>query len=133
MSVTKHATDVAQMKRWASQAYANGEMRVEVALPTSRTQLVQLTPAKDADGDAVVFIWSMAGDMRAASQPAKLLELNAQLTYGRVAIHQSQVKVMHALHDSSATMAEVGKTIYYVAKAADEIEQGTYGAGSDTL
>ena len=95
--------------------------------------MIQLTPATDADGDVAVFIWSLAGDMRAAGDPAGLLRWHTQLTYGHVVIHEEQVKVMHALHDASATLPEVSKTLLCVGSAADQIEQGAYGAGSDTL
>lgn len=127
------AWQAASSRGWPARREANGELRVEVPTEAGRTQLVVVAMAKDGDGDPAGFIWSQAGDMRAAADPAALLRYNAQLTYGRVAIRDQQVVVLHAFHDATASLAAVGKAIYYVAKAADGLEKNTYGAYSDTL
>lgn len=133
MITISYATQAAAMRGWPAQQQPNGEVRIEVPTEAGRTQLVTITMAQDGDGDAAAFIWSQAGDLRVAADPNALLRYNAQLTYGRVAIRDQSVIVAHALHDASASLVTVGKAIYWVARAADGLEKGTYGAHSDTL
>lgn len=133
MNVANLAAHAAMLKGWPAQQEPNGEVRIEVATEAGRSQLVTVTLARDGDGDPAAFVWSRAGDQRAMQDPLALLRLNAQLTYGRVAVRGNDVIVLHALHDSTAELTQVGKTIYWVAKAADDIEKSTYGAYSDTL
>lgn len=133
MNVQNLAAQAAAMKGWPCQHEHSGDVRVEVTTTGSRTQLVSLTSATDADGDVAVFIWSKAAETHSVGDPWRLLALNAQLTYGRVAIRGQEVVVLHSLLDRSATLEEVGKSIFYVAKAADDIEQQTYGHYTDQL
>ncbi len=120
------------MKMWPARQEMNGDFRMEVVVRPGRTQVVNVSMARDPDNDVVAFVWSRAGDMNVARDPMRLLQHNAQLTYGKVAIRGADVVVVHGLLDSAANLQEVGKTIFYVAKAADELEQATYGAYTDT-
>ena len=131
MSIVSFAQQAASMKNWPAQPQANGELRIEVPTQGTRTQLVTITLARDGDGDTAGFVWSRAGDLRAAADPVALLRLNMQLTYGKVAIKDNDVVVAHALYDATADIHQVAKAVYWVAKAADDIEMATYG--SDTL
>ena len=133
MQTIELAFQAALMRGWPARREANGEARIEVPTEAGRTQLVVVSAARDGDGDPVAFIWSNAGDMRVAADPLAMLRYNTQLTYGRVAIRDQSVIILHALHDASASIAEVGKTLYWVARAADGLEKNTYGAYSDTL
>ncbi len=110
-----------------------GDLKIEVATQPGRTQLVNVTMGKDADGDPAAFIWSKAGTFAAVPDLVALLRLNMQLTYGRAALRGEDIVILHALLDGSADLAEVGKAVYFVAKAADELERGVYGATVDAL
>ncbi len=132
MNTVSYAIQAAAMRGWPAQQQPTGELRVEVGTEAGRTQLVTITMARDGDNDPAAFIWSQAGDLRAAADPAALLRYNTQLTYGRVAIRDQSVIVSHAIHDASASLVAVGKAIYWVARAADGLEKATYGY-SDTL
>lgn len=133
MNVINLAAHAAMMRGWPAQQEPNGEVRIEVPTVPGRTQLVTVSMAQDGDGDPVAFIWSRAGDQNAMRDPVSLLRLNAQLSYGRVAVRGNDVIVLHGIHDSTAEITHVGKAIFWVARAADDIEKGTYGAHSDTL
>ncbi len=132
MQVLSYAAQAATMRGWPARNEPNGEMKIEVPTEAGRTQVVTITMARDGDGDAAAFIWSMAGDMRVAADPLALLRYNMQLTYGKVAIKDQSVVVIHGLHDASASLQEIGKAIFWIARAADGLEKGTYGY-SDTL
>lgn len=119
------------MKGWPAQTNYDGSMQVEVSLDGGRSQLVNLVAARDGDGDTATFIWSLAAGRDAIKDPWSLLELNMRLTYGRVAVSGNEIRIVHALNDDHANLVEVGKAIYWVGRAADEMEAGTYG--SDTL
>ena len=133
MNVINLASHAAMMRGWPAQQDPSGEIRIEVPTTPGRTQLVTISMARDGDGDAAAFIWSRAGDHNAMRDPLALLRQNAQLTYGRVAVRGNDLIVLHAIHDTTAEITHVGKAIYWVAMAADEIERTTYGAQSDTL
>jgi hypothetical protein len=131
--VLTHAATVAQNARWSYSNDATGGYQIEIPVTPQRTQVVHVTMAQDADGDAAAFIWSKAADAGAVNDPWRLLQLNSQLTYGRVALKDTEVLILHALLDATADYHEVHKALFYVAKAADDIEQQTYGAYTDVL
>ncbi len=133
MRVLTLATQAAASKAWPARQDAGGDLKIEVVTQPGRTQVVHVTLGKDADGDPAAFIWSKACELKAAPEPLALLRLNMQLTYGRAALRGEDIVILHALLDASADLAEVGKSIYYVAKAADELERGVYGANVDVL
>ncbi len=133
MRVNQLALQAASMKAWPAQQQASGELRIEVGTGNARTQVVTLTSAQDGDSELAIFVWSKAGEINAIRDPWYLLRLNAQLTYGRVAVKGNDVVVLHALYDATASLQDVGKAVYWVGKAADDIEQQTYGAYTDVL
>ncbi len=133
MNVIRFAQQAASMRGWAMQADAAGNLRLEVPTQAGRTQVVQVVMGVDGDGDRVAFVWSRAGDTRMLRDPTRLLQLNAQLSYGKVALQGSDVVIVHGILDSSADLPSVGKAIYWVARSADELEWQTYGAHTDTL
>ena len=133
MAVIQLAQQAAMMKGWPAQPQANGELRVEVVTQAARTQLVTITLGRDGDGDAAAFVWSKAGDTRVIADPVAMLRHNLKLTYGKVALKDNDVVVMHALYDATADVNQVAKAIFWVARAADDLEMGTYGMYSDTL
>lgn len=131
MSVLQFAAQAAEMKSWPQTMGFDGSLKVEVKLDAGRTQLVNIVLGYDRDSAGAAKIWSLAAGTDAVRDPWALLRHNAAHTYGHMAVDGDQVHVVHVLLDEGATMKSVGKAIYWVAKAADELEQGTYG--SDTL
>lgn len=133
MNIMHLAAQAASMRGWPARQEMNGELRVEIVTQPGRTQVVTLTPARDGDGEPCVFFWSKAADVAAKNDPWGLLKLNMQLTWGRIALKGSDVIVLHALLDRTSDVTEVGKALFWVAKAADDIEQQTYGVYTDVL
>lgn len=133
MNILNLALQAASMKNWPSRTEVNGELKIEVVTQPGRTQLVTITMATDGDRDPVAFIWSKCADMQTKNDPWGLLRMNMQLTYGRVALKGNDVVIVHGLLDRTSDLSEVGKTLYWVAKAADDIEQQTYGAYTDVM
>ena len=87
--------------------------------------VLQHAEAQRKQGKSIII----CGDVNTAQfDPWALLRFNAQLTYGRIAVRGSEVLALHAVHDANAQLAEVGKSLYWVARAADEVEQGVYGS-----
>lgn len=133
MNIFQLATQAAAMRSWPCRQEVTGELRIEVITQPGRTQVVTLTPARDGDNEPTVFIWSKGADVATKNDPWALLKLNMQLTYGRVALKGADVVILHALLDRTSDLTEVGKAIYWVAKAADDMEAQTYGAYTDVL
>jgi hypothetical protein len=127
------AMQAAQMRSWPTRQDANGDLNVEVPTESGRSQVVTITMGKDGDQDPAGFVWSKAGELRASLDPWALLKLNAELTYGKAAVRGSDIVILHGMYDASTQLADIGKAIYWVARAADELEKGTYGAGTDVL
>jgi hypothetical protein len=111
----------------------NGDVRIEIPTQPGRTQVVNVTMGKDGDQDVAGFVWSKAGELKAAVDPWTLLKLNSSLTYGKVAVRGTDIVIVHGLFDGGADLAEVGKAIYWVARAADDLERTVYGAQTDVL
>lgn len=132
-NVLNLAAQVATNARWSYANDASGGYQIEIPTRPPRTQVVHVVMATDADGDAAAFIWSKAADAGAVNDPWRMLALNAQLTYGRVALKDGELLILHSLFDQTADYHEVQKALYYVAQAADDIEQQTYGAYTDVL
>jgi hypothetical protein len=98
-----------------------------------RTQVVQVLQGQDAEQDAMVFLWSAAGDLAAAMRdPIALMRFSMKLSYGCVAIREGEVGVKHSLRMAAADELSLRKSIFYVARAADMLEAEAYGA-SDLL
>lgn len=133
MRVITLATQAAASKAWPARQDPGGDLKIEVGTQPGRTQVVNISIGKDGDGDPAAFIWSKACELKAVTDPLALLKLNMQLTYGRAALRGTDIVILHALFDAAADLAEVGKAIFYVAKAADELERGVYGATVDVL
>lgn len=133
MNILQLAAQAAAMRSWPCRQEMSGELRIEVVTTPGRTQVVTLTPARDGDNEPTVFFWSKAADVSTKNDPWGLLKLNMQLTWGRVALKGSDIVILHALLDRTSDLTEVGKTIFWVAKAADDMEAQTYGAYTDVL
>lgn len=133
MNVISLANQVAASRSWPAQAVVGGGLRLEIPTRPGRSQVVEITMAQDGDGDPAAFVWSKAAELSAARDPLALLQLNARLTWGRVALRGQDIIVLHALPDATADFRDVGKAIYWVARAADDLEQETYGAYTDVL
>jgi hypothetical protein len=133
MNIINIAMQAAQMKGWPCRREPNNDLRIEVVTQYGRTQVVNITMAVDGDRDPVGFVWSKAADAQTKNDPWGLLRLNMQLTYGRVALKGNDVIILHAMLDRTSDLTEVGKAIFWVAKAADDLEQQTYGAYQDVL
>ena len=127
MKVKELALQAAAMRAWPSrQESGDGDVRVEIPTIGGRTQVVVIGGGQDADGDPAGFIWSKIAD--AGNQdPWALLRLNAQLTYGKVALRGNELVIVHGIHDAGATLADVGKAMFWAARAADELEQAFTG------
>jgi hypothetical protein len=130
MKVKELALQAAAMRAWPSrQDSGDGDVRVEIPTVGGRTQVVVVTAGQDGDGDPAGIVWSKAADM-GAQDPWALLRLNAQLTYGKVALRGHEIVIVHGMHDASATLADVGKAMFWAARAADELEAALGGADS---
>ncbi len=129
MKVKELALQAAAMRSWPSRQDPGGDVRIEIPTTGGRTQVVVVSAGQDGDGDPVGFVWSKAADV-GAQDPWALLRLNAQLSYGKVALRGSELVVVHGIHDGSAALAEVGKAMYWAARAADELEAALGGGDS---
>jgi hypothetical protein len=118
------------MRGWPFRNDPNGDVRIEIPTQAGRSQVVVVTSGSDGDGDPVGFIWSKAADA-AGQDPWALLRLNAQLSYGKLALRGHELVVVHGVYEGTAALAEVGKAMYWAARAADELEASI--SGSDNL
>src|SRR5262245_50506284 len=123
------AAQAAASKSWPSRKDGD-TLLIELPTQRGRTQVVNVVIGTDGDGEAAAFIWSKAAEV-GNQDPWALLRLSAELTYGKVAVRGRDIVVVHALLDGTTDIREVGKSIYYVAKAADELEERLTGGGDN--
>lgn len=127
MQLADFVNQIAVAQGWPLRNDASG-IRVEVATQPGRTQVVQVLQGQDAEQDAMVFLWSAAGDLAAARDPIALMRFSMKLSYGCVAIREGEVGVKHSLRMAAADELSLRKSIFYVARAADMLEAEAYGA-----
>lgn len=118
--VIELALEAARMKSWPHQL-VDGDVKVEIPTDSGRSQVVVVTTGTDGDGEPVGFVWSKAGEIGKQDSLA-LLGMNAQLTYAKIAVRGQDIVLVHGIHDATATLIGVGKSLYWTAKGADELE-----------
>jgi hypothetical protein len=101
----------------------------EYVAQNGRTQVVQVMQGADAEQDAMVFLWSTAGDLNPMRDLTALLRFSMKLSYGCVAVRDHQIGVKHSLRMAAADEVTLRKSIFYVARAADLLE--AEGSGAD--
>lgn len=127
MQLADFVNRIAVAQGWPLRNDASG-IRLEVGTSAGRTQVVQVLQGQDAEQDAMVFLWSAAGDLAAARDPIALMRFSMKLSYGCVAIRDNEVGVKHSLRMAAADELSLRKSIFYVARAADMLEAEAYGA-----
>jgi len=130
LKIRAFLTSIVAMRGWAMRDEGNGFV-LELPLPTGRTQVVHLTPSRDADGVEVVFFWSVAAPANRVPDPWFLLQENLQLSYGDYAVKDGNVIVLTSRIADYLNADELARVLYFIAKYADELEQRLLGPGYD--
>jgi len=123
---------IATQNHWPLRQDPNGEIRVEVATGGGRTQIVTLAQGNDPEGDAVAYLWSVAGHVSAARDLAAVMRFSVRLSYGCTAIKDDNVIVKHSLRMAGSDDHSFRKAIFFVGRAADTLEAEATG-GADRL
>src|SRR5438045_6345754 len=113
MKIPGLAASAAAAKGWPARQDSNGDLRLEIPTQAGRTQVVNVTMAKDGDGDAAAFVWSKCGEIKVARDWMTMLALNMTLTYGKVAVRGGDLLIVHALYDDGADLAGAGTPLYW--------------------
>jgi hypothetical protein len=121
---------VATQNRWPLRQDQTGEIRVEVSLQGGRTQVVTLMQGNDPEGDALAYLWSVAGHISVARDLAAVMRFSVKLSYGCTAIKDDNVIVKHSLRLAGSDDNSFRKAMFFVARAADTLEAEAY-AGAD--
>jgi hypothetical protein len=129
MQLSEFVNRIAVGQSWPVRVDPDGSARVEVRLQNGRTQVVQVMQGADAEQDAMVFLWSTAGDLNPMRDLTALLRFSMKLSYGCVAVRDHQIGVKHSLRMAAADEVTLRKSIFYVARAADLLE--AEGSGAD--
>ena len=120
---------IATQNNWPLRQDPNGEIRIEVRTQPNRTQVVTFAQGNDPEGDAVAYVWSVAGPISAARDLAAVMRFSVRLSYGCTAIKDDKVIVKHSLRMAGSDDNSFRKAMFFVAKAADTLEaEATGGA-----
>jgi len=106
---------------------------VRIAIPGDRQHGVTLSPGSDPDCQPLLFVWSEIGDAADLGDPWRLLELNAGLEYGALAVHEGALFLRESLRLDDLDPGIAARVLYHVAVAADELERFAYGDEADLL
>ena len=106
---------------------------VRIAIPGDRQHRVTLSPGSDPDCQPLLFVWSEIGDAADLGDPWRLLELNAGLEYGALAVHEGALFLRESLRLDDLDPGIAARVLYHVAVAADELERFAYGDEADLL
>jgi hypothetical protein len=130
MQLSEFVNRIAVAQGWPVRVDQDGSTRVEVRLQQQgRTQVVQVMQGQDAEQDAMVFLWSTAGELNPMRDLSALLRFSMKLSYGCVAVRDQLIGVKHSLRMAAADEITLRKSIFYVARAADMLE--AEGSGGD--
>ncbi len=121
---------IATQNNWPLRQDPSGEIRVEVRTAPNRTQVVTWAQGADPEGDAVAYVWSVAGHISTARDLAAVMRFSIRLTYGCTAIKDDNVIVKHSLRIAGSDDNSFRKAMLFVARAADTLEAEAYG-GAD--
>ncbi|MCB9536245.1 MAG: hypothetical protein H6704_08265 [Myxococcales bacterium] len=117
---------VCSYQGWAW-THAQGGYRVEVPTEHGRSQVVQITQGHDPDGRYLAYIWSVVCEASYIGDPYYLLRLNADLPYGALALRDPHVILVETQLMQTADPEEVMRSVFYVAKYADDLEKQVHG------
>lgn len=127
MDVTMRIQQIAAQRGWAMVRGHDGSAKVEVETEHGRSQVVHVTPGRDPDGRPLVFVWSVVCETTAIGDPYYLLRLNADLTYGALAVRDPNVILLDTQLVQTADDEELLRVIFYVGKFADDLEKQVHG------
>lgn len=128
MDVTIKLQQIAGQRGWAMVRNHDGSAKLEIPTEYGRSQVVQITPSRDPDGRPLVFIWSVVCSTSDIGDPYYLLRLNAELTYGALAVRDPNVILVETQLVETADHEELMRAVFYVGKYADDLEKQVHGA-----
>jgi hypothetical protein len=129
MQLSEFINRIAVAQGWPLRVDQDGSVRVEVHTQHVRSQVVQVMQGTDAEQEAMVFLWSIAGELHPMRDLTALLRFSMKLSYGCVAVRDNAIGVKHSLRMAAADEVSLRKSIFYVARAADMLE--AEGSGAD--
>jgi len=129
MQLNEFVNRIAAAQGWPLRVDQDGSVRVEVSTTHGRSQVVQVMQGSDAEQDAMVFLWSTAGELHPMRDLSALMRFSMKLSYGCVAVRDNWIGVKHSLRMAAADEVTLRKSIFYVARAADMLE--AEGSGAD--
>jgi hypothetical protein len=121
---------IATQNNWPLRQDPSGEIRIEVRTQSNRTQVVTWASGNDPEGDAIAYVWSVAGHISAARDLAAVMRFSVRLSYGCTAIKDDNVIVKHSLRIAGSDDNSFRKAMFFVARAADTLEAEASG-GAD--
>lgn len=121
-------SEVTAMHGWQCVTTPDNGYKIEVPTEPGRSQVVEITRAKDPDGAAIAFIWSNVTHKSNVGDPYYLLKLNAELSYGALALHGEQIILKDSQLIDTADSEEIERSVRNVAKRADALEKLVHGA-----
>lgn len=127
MDVTPRLQHIAHQQGWAMVRGHDGTAKLEIPTEHGRSQVVHITPGHDPDGRPLVFVWSVICPVNAIGDPYYLLRMNADLTYGALAVRDPNVILMDTQLAHTADDEELMRVVYYVGKFADDLEKQVHG------
>ncbi|MDX9719488.1 MAG: hypothetical protein RBU37_01985 [Myxococcota bacterium] len=122
--------NLAAQRQWAVRDEGAG-LVLEIPLPTRRTQVVHMTPSRDADGLEILFFWSIAAPANRVPDPWSIMQESVRLSYGAYAVKDGNLLVVATRMAQYAQLDELARVVYYVAHYADEMERRLVGAFYD--
>ena len=80
MQLSDFVQRIALAQSWPLRVDPSGALRLEISTQPGRTQIVHVTQGQDAEQDAMLFLWSTAGDLSAARDLTALMRFSLKLS-----------------------------------------------------
>ncbi len=107
--------------------FTNGGARIEIPTEYGRSQVVDVSVGQDPNANQLVYVWSNIATTNYVQDPWYLLQCNANLAYGGIAVRDNQVFLMDSMMLQTADAQTLVKIMYYIANTADQFEKQWVG------
>lgn len=121
-------SEMTALHGWQCVTTADNGYKIEVPTEPGRSQVVEITRTKDPDGAPLAFIWSKVTHKSNVGDPYYLLKLNAELSYGALALFGEDIILKDNQLIDTADSEEIERSVLNVAKRADALEKQVHGA-----
>lgn len=111
---------------WAMVLTTTGA-RIEIRTEYNRTQVIEITFGMGPQNEQMLYLWSNIAPATQINDPWYLLQYNANLTYGGIAMRDQMLFLMDSVPVYNLEPQTLTIILTYIATTADQLEKQFVG------